>query len=302
MKLTCVTATFNCIKAGNRDRLIRCVESVAKLKTAHEHLIYDGASTDGTVELLLELEAKTPGLKVVSKPDTGIYNALNKGVRDAKGEWFYVLGADDYISHPEILDSLICDECPITKVIVAPIERDGMDPYFTNLADLKRILMGVAYSHQGVIVRTHTMREFGGFDETYKIAADGDLFFRMHKRALCFRYTFRPFANFFLGGVCMTNFDSTQEEVSRIMAKHLNISENERIIAGQKGYWPLRAILPFLFHHDLALRTSAWHFAFAPLKRIVRLIRHSIVHAIRAVINFMLTNSAIHKRNVVRKN
>ena len=44
MKLTCVTATFNVIAAGNRDKLIRCVESVAKLKTAHEHLIYDGAS------------------------------------------------------------------------------------------------------------------------------------------------------------------------------------------------------------------------------------------------------------------
>ena len=51
MKLTCVTATFNCIKAGNRERLVRCIESVAKLKTEHEHLIYDGASTDGTVEL-----------------------------------------------------------------------------------------------------------------------------------------------------------------------------------------------------------------------------------------------------------
>ena len=98
MKLTCVTATFNCIKAGNRERLIRCIESVAKLKTEHEHLIYDGASADGTAELLHELEVKTLGLKVISEPDTGIYNAINKGVRDAKGEWFYVLGADDYVS------------------------------------------------------------------------------------------------------------------------------------------------------------------------------------------------------------
>ena len=85
MKLTCVTATFNCIKAGNRERLIRCVESVAKLKTEHEHLIYDGVSTDGTVELLRELEKRTPNLHVVTESDTGIYNALNKGVRDAKG-------------------------------------------------------------------------------------------------------------------------------------------------------------------------------------------------------------------------
>lgn len=92
MKLTCVTATFNCIKAGNRERLIRCVESVAKLKTEHEHLIYDGVSTDGTVELLRELEAKIPNLKVVSEPDTGIYNALNKGVRDAKGGMVLCVG------------------------------------------------------------------------------------------------------------------------------------------------------------------------------------------------------------------
>ena len=111
MKLTCVTATFNCIKAGNRERLVRCIESVAKLKTEHEHLIYDGESTDGTAELLRELEAKTPGLKVVSEPDTGIYNALNKGVRDAKGDWFYVLGADDYILHPDVLDSIIDGVC-----------------------------------------------------------------------------------------------------------------------------------------------------------------------------------------------
>ena len=78
MKLTCVTATFNCIKAGNRERLIRCVESVAKLKIEHEHLIYDGASTDGTVDLLRELESITPRLKIVSEPDAGIYDALNK--------------------------------------------------------------------------------------------------------------------------------------------------------------------------------------------------------------------------------
>ena len=76
MKLTCVTAVFNAIKSGNRESLIRCVESVAKLKTEHEHLIYDGASTDGTVALLRELEAKTPGVRVVS-------------------EWVYVLGADE---------------------------------------------------------------------------------------------------------------------------------------------------------------------------------------------------------------
>ena len=43
MKLTCVTATFNVIAAGNRERLIRCVESVDRIGIAHEHLVFDGA-------------------------------------------------------------------------------------------------------------------------------------------------------------------------------------------------------------------------------------------------------------------
>ena len=287
MKLTCVTATFNCIKAGNRERLIRCVESVAKLKTDHEHLVYDGASTDGTAELLRELESITPGLKVLSEPDTGIYNALNKGVRDAQGEWFYVLGADDYISHAEVMDALLSGEDAKTKVIVAPIERDGLKPYFTSLSDLKTILWTVAYSHQGVVAKTTAIREFGGFDEQYKIVADGDLFFKWHNAALAFHYTFVPFANFFLGGLCMLDWRNTREEVSRIMAKHLKISEKDRIKAERRGHWPLCKVIPYLFHQDYAIRLSARHFITMSLVAFLRIVLYPIV---------MLTRPIRHKR------
>lgn len=280
MRLTCVTATFNCIKAGNRERLIRCVESVAKLKTEHEHLIYDGASKDGTAELLRELESKTPGLKAVSEPDTGIYNALNKGVRDAKGEWFYVLGADDYISHPDVMDRLLTTEEQGTQVIVAPIERDGMNPYFERIADLKKILWTVAYSHQGVMVRSETVRKYGGFDERYKIVADGDLLFKMHKAAVTFHYTFSPFANFFLGGTCMSSWRNTREEVSRIMAKHLHIPEEERLLAEKQGHWPITRVLPYIFHKDYAIRCSARHFMVIFAKRYLRIVLRPFVFLI----------------------
>ena len=55
LKLTCVTATFNVLADGNGEALRRCVASVARLAVPHEHLIYDGASTDGTAELLRRL-------------------------------------------------------------------------------------------------------------------------------------------------------------------------------------------------------------------------------------------------------
>ena len=65
LKLTCVTAVFNAVKAGNRDRLIRCVESVAKLAVSHEHLIFDGGSSDGTLEILKDLAGRIPTVKII---------------------------------------------------------------------------------------------------------------------------------------------------------------------------------------------------------------------------------------------
>ena len=115
MNLTCVTAVYNAIASGNRERLIRCVESVSKLKIEHEHLIYDGASTDGTVELLRGLKQRNDRLSVVSELDKGIYNALNKGVRAANGTWVLILGCDDYLDKPEVLDQLLLDVNPKTQ-------------------------------------------------------------------------------------------------------------------------------------------------------------------------------------------
>ena len=172
VKLTVVTAVRNAIAAGNRDALVRCVESVALLKTMHEHLIYDGASTDGTIDLLHELETKTPGLKVVSEQDTGIYNALNKGVRDATGDWFYVLGCDDYICHPAVLDRLVAEveRSNHVEAIVSTVRRQtssSEEDWFTDTSQLDQIFTDPCVCHQGELLRTSIVRDLGGFDERY---------------------------------------------------------------------------------------------------------------------------------------
>ena len=271
MKLTCVTATFNCIKAGNRERLVRCVESVARLKTEHEHLIYDGASTDGTVELLRELESKTPGLKVVSEPDTGIYNALNKGVRDAKGEWFYVLGADDYISHPEVMDALVaeydCDE------IVTPVEREqGV----RGIAD-KMIFIVTPYCHQGMIQKTSAIRRFGGFDERYKIAADFDLVLKFHKAALDIRIDKRIFAFFGGGGVSSVELDKMNAEFDKISAEHFNSSLVR--VSRMRQLWRVSfgMAFPYLLHKDYMLRRAARLVVYDRIKDCLRIPLYPIV-------------------------
>lgn len=257
MKLTCVTATFNCIKAGNRERLTRCVESVAKLKTAHEHLVYDGASTDGTAELLHELEAKAPGLKVVSEPDSGIYDALNKGLRAAKGEWFYVLGADDFIVHPEVLDDIFKSEVK-ASAIVSPVERDGGYSFFRSKKDLRVIFFGGPYSHQGLLVRTELMRQKGGFDMRYKICADWDFMLKMHESNVRFDYRREPFAYYSSGGMSETG-GASRKEVVAALSEHLRLSEREKSMLVDRRVLPIAKMLPYMFHSDLAFRMGARH-------------------------------------------
>lgn len=256
MKLTCVTAVFNAIAAGNRDRLIRCVESVAKLKTEHEHLIYDGASTDGTVELLRELEAKTPGLKVVSEPDAGIYNALNKGVRDAVGEWFYVLGCDDYICDATVMDGLLHECKNDVELIIAPVRRDVAKNFYMKIEDLKKILWTFPYSHQSVLMRTQLLRDLHGFDEKYRFCADWDMLMKCHTSARRFLYTFKPFAFYAAGGISEQD-NVGNDDWDRIYKELYGYTDVEYRLFRKRGAPCWRTIWQYLFHRDFALRMSA---------------------------------------------
>ena len=87
---TIIIAVFNGAKT-----LQQCIDSVAQQSYPNKQLIIiDGGSTDGTVELL---QANDQSISYwVSEPDAGIYNAWNKGLKQANGEWICFLGADDY--------------------------------------------------------------------------------------------------------------------------------------------------------------------------------------------------------------
>ena len=257
--LTAVTAVRNAIAAENRNALVRCVESVAALKTPHEHLIYDGASTDGTVELLQELEARTPNLHIVSEPDSGIYNALNKGLRDAKGEWFYVLGADDRISHPDVMDGILSNVSPKTQIIATPVERDDPQryPFFQRKSDLADIFRGTPCCHQGEIARTTTMRCLGGFDERYQIAADTDLFLRAHNSGCRFSYVFMTFANYGCGGISEEHLQKSKDEFFAAVGRLLHLDDKQIARLRYRDCLPLFTNIRLLLHRDIAFRIGA---------------------------------------------
>ena len=102
MKLSIITINYN-----NAEGLRKTMESVlAQSYTEIEYIIVDGASTDGSVDVIREL-ATRPTIKWVSEKDTGIYNAMNKGIRMATGEYIQILNSGDILAADDVTDRMM---------------------------------------------------------------------------------------------------------------------------------------------------------------------------------------------------
>lgn len=93
--ITIITATFNAAST-----VADCLKSVASQTHPAEHFLIDGASTDSTLEKIRRI---SPTARVLSEPDHGIYDAMNKGIALAVGEIIGILNADDFYASPDVL-------------------------------------------------------------------------------------------------------------------------------------------------------------------------------------------------------
>jgi glycosyltransferase involved in cell wall biosynthesis len=84
-----------------------CLESILNQSFLYfEVCIIDGFSSDNTIEIVKEYSSQYPNIHFVSEKDNGIYDAMNKGIQLAKGEWIYFLGSDDLIHHKDVLQAV----------------------------------------------------------------------------------------------------------------------------------------------------------------------------------------------------
>ena len=99
MKISIITATYNSAK-----NLANCLQSVAGQDYPHiEHIVVDGGSIDGTMEIVKSFPSVT---KSISEPDKGIYDALNKGIRLATGDVIGFVHSDDMLASPNIISHI----------------------------------------------------------------------------------------------------------------------------------------------------------------------------------------------------
>ena len=148
-----------------------CLESlVAKSAGSLEVLVMDGGSKDDTLAIASSFADRLPGIRMVSEPDEGIYDAMNKGMDLATGEWLYFIGADDrWVDAGRILELLRAAED--STDILQINARKGENESYTRGMTRGRMLAGEEFNHQTVFYR----RAFVGslrFSRDYPLAAD----------------------------------------------------------------------------------------------------------------------------------
>ncbi len=168
MKLSIITIAKN-----NLEGLKRTTESVlAQSWTAFEWIVIDGASTDGTVEYLQSLERQPD--EWISEPDQGVYDAMNKGIMRAKGEYLLFLNSGDSLYASDTLSQCFlnfpaADIVYGDAVFIYPSQKKKMIyPEQLNLYYFRK----KSLCHQATFIRASLLHDCGGYSTNYRIVSD----------------------------------------------------------------------------------------------------------------------------------
>lgn len=188
MKISIITATWNS-GATLRDT----IESVlAQSYVDFEHIIVDGGSTDSTLDIIREYEPKYEGrLRWISEPDHGIYDAMNKGIRMAKGDIVGILNSDDFYSSNHSLKH-IADAAKDVQavygdlVFVDPVETSKIVRTWKGSQHVPGGFMkGWHPAHPTFYAQKDLFDRFGGFNIDLGVSADFELMLRFLEKGKC---------------------------------------------------------------------------------------------------------------------
>ena len=150
------------------------IDSLAKQTFKDFEIVFvDGASKDNTMQIINELKKASNDFHVnpLSEPDKGIYDAMNKGIDLAKGEWVYFMGSDDTLYSTDVLDS-VCKEIKKEPVdlIYGNVIGEGSRKHYVH--DSMSNIMSFGIHHQGIFYRRSIFEFTGKYEGFFKVSAD----------------------------------------------------------------------------------------------------------------------------------
>lgn len=231
MKVSIITVTYNAAEFLNS-----CIQSVIEQDYSHiEHIIVDGKSTDGTLEIITSYQNEISTW--VSEPDDGIYDAMNKGISMATGEVIGILNADDFYVDSQVITKIVnsfiehkVDSVFGDLVYINPGEEDKIVRYYRGAKfNPEWFSQGKMPPHPTFFVKRGLYENYGNFLTNYHICSDFEIMLRfLKKHQASYHYLPEVMVKMRTGGRSSWGIQNTillNKEMLDICKKH-NVSTN----------------------------------------------------------------------------
>lgn len=224
MLLTIITINYN-----NAAGLQKTVESVlSQTSTDFEYIVVDGASTDASLEFpeAINYKLQTANCKLISEPDTGIYNAMNKGVRMAKGDYVHFLNSGDWLTHNTVVEQMLTELCDCdilvgTKVSVRTDAKVRRDKKINKPLSMYTFYRGTI-EHTSAYIKRSLFDSYGYYDESLRIVSDWKWYLqRVVFDNVRVKFTAIPVSYFDTTGISSTNHQLDKEERRKVLEELL---------------------------------------------------------------------------------
>jgi hypothetical protein len=178
-KITVITASYNA-----ENTIEQTISSVVNQNYPNiEYVIVDGGSTDGTVSVIKEY-ASSYNIQWISEPDQGLYDALNKGVQMATGDYIEIIGADDALVSADIISQVVREMNPNTDVFAGQVwyvdeDSKKQSPYINASMRNRSTYRGGMSPHAAMFARRELLLRYP-FDTSYRIAGDYKFFLQCY--------------------------------------------------------------------------------------------------------------------------
>ena len=266
--VTVVTVCFNPLREGREALFLKNLESVQQQKgVALEHLIVDGGSDDGTLRFLQQYCNVRHDIRILSKSDSSIYEAMNRGIALARGRYVIFLNSDDcyHLSDGLALSVKALEEsgCSFT---FAPVLPQGPHTRFTHYHHpqrrLHKLFVTSVIPHPSMLYRREALIEIGGYDQAYRLAADYDMTLRLVAAGHKGRFVSRCFATFVTGGFSTQDENrelEVREKIQIVTNAHseafgTRLSEQEAAFLVTKGCYPRKYLPLYVASQQLVSR------------------------------------------------
>lgn len=197
-----VSVVTPCYNSRNTiERTLECIENQTYKNI--EYIIVDGASTDGTLKIIEQHKDKLPkNLTVVSEKDNGIYDAMNKGIRLAKGQLIGIVNSDDWYEN-DTIEQAVKNYGGSQYEVIYGMQRNFLrEKEKVTFIYYHDFLPEQMITHPTCFVTADTYRDLGMFDINYRSAADYDLMLRFYEsRKVVFQPVMCVMSNFRMGGM-----------------------------------------------------------------------------------------------------